>query len=87
MNVWDTQESVQEACIENFNPQVINKNMITRKKMENHLIGAFSAVLGLSVKIILSQGRLLPALTQQRAQLTLFPAPSALTTGHCDVYS
>ena len=55
--------------------------------MENHLIGAFPAVLGLSVKIILSQDRLLPALTQQRAQLTLFPAPSALTTGPCSDYS
>ena len=39
---------------ENVNPQVINRNMITRKKMENRLIGAFSAVLGLSVKIVLS---------------------------------
>ena len=71
MTVWDTQESVQEACLENFNPQVINRNMTTRKKIENRLIGASSAVLGLSVKIILSQGRLLPALTQQTAQLTL----------------
>ena len=56
MTVWDTQESVQEACLENFNPQVINRNKITRRKMENHLICAFPAVLGLSVKIILSQG-------------------------------
>ena len=87
MNVWDTQESVQDACTENFNPQVIHRNKITRRKMGNHLICAFPAVLGLSVKIILSQGRLLPALTQQRAQLTLFPAPSALTTGPCSVYS
>ena len=65
------QESVQEACFENFNPWVIKKNTITGKKMEKHLIGVFPAVLGLSVKIILSQGQLLPALTQQRAQLTL----------------
>ena len=71
-NVWDTQESVQGACTENFNPQVINRNRITRRKMENRLISAFPAVLGLSVKTILLQGRLLPALTQQRAQLTLW---------------
>ena len=50
--VWDTKESVQEACTENGNPQVINRNTITRNKMENHLIAAFSAVLGLSVKIV-----------------------------------
>ena len=55
-------EQVQEARIENFNPQVINRNRITRRKMENCLIGAFPAALGLNVKIILSQGRLLPAL-------------------------
>ena len=47
-------EQVQEARIENFNPQVINRNRITRRKMENRLISAFPAVLGLSVKIILS---------------------------------
>ena len=64
-NVCDTQESVQEACIENINPQVINRNRITRRKMKNHLISAFPAVLGLSVKIILSQSRLFLALTQQ----------------------
>ena len=51
----DTQESVQEACIGNANP-LINRNKITRRKMENRLIGAFLAVLGLNLKIILSQG-------------------------------
>ena len=79
--------SVQEARIENLNPQVINRNTIIREEAVNRLIGVFSAVLGLSMKIILSQGRLLPALWQLRAQLTQFPAPSALTTGHCGVYS
>ena len=55
--------------------------------MENRLISAFPAVLGLRVKIILSQGLQLPVLTQQRAQFTLFPEPSALTTGPRGVYS
>ena len=54
--------SVQEARIENLNPQVINRNTIIREEAVNRLIGVFSAVLGLSMKIILSQGRLLPAL-------------------------
>ena len=49
--------------------------------MENRLIGAFLAVLGLNLKIILSQGWLFPALWQQIEQLTLIPTPSALTTG------
>ena len=52
--IGDTDESDQEACTENFNPQVINRNRTTRRKMANHLISAFPAVLGLSVKIILS---------------------------------
>ena len=60
-NIWDTEESVQEACTKNFNPQVINRN-ITRRKMENRLLRAFPAVLGLSMKIILSWSQLLPAL-------------------------
>ena len=54
--------SVQEARLENLNPQVINKNTIIREEAVNHLIGVLPAVLGLSVKIILSQGGLLPAL-------------------------
>lgn len=54
--------SVQEARIENFNTQVMNRNRIIREKAVNHRIGVLPAVLGLSVKIILSQGGLLPAL-------------------------
>ena len=54
--------SVQEARIENFNPQVIDRNMIIREKIVNHLIGVFPAVKGLNVKIILSQGQMFPAL-------------------------
>ena len=33
-NIWDTEESVQEACFENFNQQVIKRNTTTGKKME-----------------------------------------------------
>ena len=51
-----------EAYTENLNPQVVNRKTVLRKKRENGLIGAFPAALGLNVKIILSQGRLLPAL-------------------------
>jgi hypothetical protein len=54
--------SVQEARLENLNPQVINRNTIIREEAVNHLIGVFPVVLSLSMKIILSQGRLLPAL-------------------------
>ena len=54
--------SVQEARIENFDTQVMNRNRIIREEAVNHLIGVLPAVLGLSVKIILSQGGLLPAL-------------------------
>ena len=54
--------SVQEARLENLNPQVINKNTIIREEAVNPLIGVFPVVLGLSMKIVLSQGRLLPAL-------------------------
>ena len=60
------QESVQEACFENFNPWVIKKNTITGKKMEKHLIGVFPAVLGLNMKILLSESQLFQ-LWQQRA--------------------
>ena len=58
----DHRGSVQEARLENLNPQVINRNMIIREEAVNRLIGVFPVVLGLSMKIILSQGRLLPAL-------------------------
>ena len=51
-----------EAYTENLNPQVINRKTVLRKKRGNDLIDAFPAVLGLKLKIILSQGRLLPAL-------------------------
>ena len=51
--IWDTQESVQEACFENFNPRVIKRNTITGKKMEKYLTGVFHAVLGLNMKILL----------------------------------
>ena len=54
--------SVQEARLENLNPQVINKNTIIREEAVNPLIGVFPVVLDLSMKIVLSQGRLLPAL-------------------------
>ena len=47
--------SVQEARIENFDTQVMNRNRIIREKAVNHLIGVLPAVLGLSVKIIFSQ--------------------------------
>ena len=57
-NIWDMQESVQEACFENFNPWVIKRNTITGKKMEKHLIGVFPAVLGLNMKILLSESQL-----------------------------
>jgi len=79
-NIWDTEESVQEACFENLNPWVIKRNTIIRKKMEKHLIGVFPAVLGLNMKILLSEVSC-SQLWKQRAQLTPFPAPSALTTG------
>ena len=54
--------SVQEARTENLIPQIIDRNTIIREEAVNHLIGVFPAVLVLSVKIIVSQGRLLPAL-------------------------
>ena len=76
-NIWDTQESVQEGCFENFNPLVIKRNIITRKKMGKHLIGVFPAVLGLNMKILLSKGWLFPTLTAESTA----PAPSALSTG------
>ena len=63
-HVRDTQESVQEACFENVNPCVIKRNTITGK-MEKHLTGVFPAVLGLIMKILLSKGRLFPALTAE----------------------
>ena len=47
--------------------------MILIKKMGNGLTAVFPAVLGLNVKIILSQGRLFPALRQQTAQPCCFP--------------
>ena len=56
-NIWDTEESVQDACFENLNPWVIKRNTIIRKKMEKHLIGVFPAVLGLNMKILLSEVR------------------------------
>ena len=55
-NIWDTEESVQKACFESFNPWVIKRNTITGKKMEKHLTGVFPAVLGLNIKILLSKG-------------------------------
>ena len=64
-NIWDTEESVQEACFENFNPRVIKRNTIIRKKLEKHLIGVFPVVLGLNMKILLSKGQLFPALTAE----------------------
>lgn len=51
-----------EAYTENLNPQVINRKTVLRKKRGNDLIDAVPAVLGLNLKIILSEGRLLPAL-------------------------
>lgn len=51
-----------EAYTENLNPQVINRKTVLRKKRGNDLIDTFPAVLSLNLKIILSQGRLLPAL-------------------------
>ena len=70
-NIWDTQESVQEACFENFKPWVIKRNTITGKKMENHLTGVFPAVLGLNIKILLSKGWLFPALTAESTAHTV----------------
>ena len=70
-NIWDTEESVQEACFENFNPQVIKRNTITGKKMEKHLIGVFPEVLGLNVKILHSKGQLFPALTAESTAHTI----------------
>ena len=70
-NIWDMQESVQEACFENFNPWVIKRNTITGKKMENHLTGVFPAVLGLNIKILLSKGWLFPALTAESTAHTV----------------
>ena len=70
-NIWDTEESVQEACFENFNPQVIKRNTIIRKKLEKHLIGVFPAVLGLNMKILLSKSQLFPALTAESTAHTI----------------
>ena len=65
------EESVQEACFENFNPRVIKRNTMIRKKMEKHLIGVFPAVLGLNMKILLSKGQLFPALTAESTAHTV----------------
>ena len=70
-NIWDTEESVQEACFENFNPRVIKRNTIIRKKLEKHLIGVFPVVLGLNMKILLSKGQLFPALTAESTAHTI----------------
>ena len=70
-NIWDMEESVQEACFENFNPRVIKRNTIIRKKLEKHLIGVFPGVLGLNMKILLSKGQLFPALTAESTAHTV----------------
>ena len=70
-HIWDMEESVQEACFENFNPRVIKRNTIIRKKLEKHLIGVFPGVLGLNMKILLSKGQLFPALTAESTAHTV----------------
>ena len=70
-NIWDTEESVQEACFENLNPWVIKRNTIIRKKLEKYLIGVCPGVLGLNMKILLSKGQLFPALIAESTAHTV----------------
>lgn len=86
-NIWDTWGSVQSACIENFNPQVINRNAIIRDKAVNHLTGV-SCIAGpqredhpLTVSTVPS------SLTADSTAHTLILASSALNTEPCSVYS
>ena len=87
MNVWDTQESVQEACIENFNPQVINRNIIVIKKMEKWSHWCVSCSVGAKYEDRPLIWSAVPSSLTADSTVHPISSISALTTGPCTVFN